>query len=413
VTPVPVLFTHFGEEWIRGSERCLLDLLTHIDRRKFAPIVWCNAQALATEVRKLDLPAYVSTFHLLFDWTPPRFDVAHYVRLVREGLSLVRRHEVRVLHSNSGAPTQWLVPVSRIERIPLLSHLHVPYGRRDRFVMGLHQATLAVGVTYGCIEGVLEDGMPASRTRTIYNAVDLGVWGAGDETALRARLGIKPTDIVLTRVGSLIHRKGVDLILRAFATLKRERPQCHLLIVGEGPDRAQLEALRDELGLRGSVHFLGLVPSAGAVLRDATDIAVSPARVEGFGLTVIEAGAAGLPVVATNTTGMTEIITDGESGLIVPVEDIPRLLEAMRRLVDDPELRRRFGTALRRTVEQRFLVSRYVSEFESTYEELLRIPRSGLGWTGPRTPLGHYARFAWDVLRGRLTRGTATAITAQ
>ncbi|HJU65599.1 MAG TPA: glycosyltransferase family 4 protein, partial [Gemmatimonadaceae bacterium] len=327
----------------------------------------------------------------------------HFLSLVRRGRSLVRTYGVRLLHSNSGAPTQWLVPVARSERIPLVSHLHVPYGRRDRFVMGLHQATLAVGVTHGCIEGVLADGMPASRTKTIYNAVDLSVWGAGDETGLRARLGIEPDDIVLTRVGSLIHRKGVDLILRAFATLKRERRQCHLLIVGEGPDRPRLEALRDELGLQGSAHFLGLVPSAGAVLRDATDIAVSPARVEGFGLTVIEAGAAGLPVVATNTAGMTEIITSGESGLIIPVEDITSLLNGMRTLVDDPALRRRFGSALRQTVERRFLVSRYVSDFEHTYQDLLRLPHDALGWTGPRTPLGPYARFAWDVLRGKLT----------
>ncbi|HJU65024.1 MAG TPA: hypothetical protein VJ596_05070, partial [Gemmatimonadaceae bacterium] len=75
---MPVLFTHFGEEWIRGSERCLLDLLTHIDRRQFAPIVWCNAEKLAEEVRKLGLPVHLGTFHLLLDWTPPRFDVPHF-----------------------------------------------------------------------------------------------------------------------------------------------------------------------------------------------------------------------------------------------------------------------------------------------------------------------------------------------
>jgi glycosyltransferase involved in cell wall biosynthesis len=147
----------------------------------------------------------------------------------------------------------------------------------------LHHATLAVGVTAGCLEGLLEDGMPPGRTKTIYNGVDPDGWARGDETQLRARLGIAPSDVVLARVGSLIHRKGVDVMLRVFQRLLADRPHCRLLVVGEGPDREQLEAMACDLGVSARVHFLGFVPSSGAVLRDATDIVISPARVEGFG----------------------------------------------------------------------------------------------------------------------------------
>src|SRR5690606_1787810 len=129
-----------------------------------------------------------------------------------------------------------------------------------------------------------------------------------------------------------------------FAEIAKERPHTHLLCVGEGPERRSLEALRDELGLTNRAHFVGALPSAGPVFRDATDIAVSPSRLEGFGLTVIEAGAASLPVVATNTTGMTEILEHGVSGLIVPVGDHDALRDALLTLVDDPLMRHRLGT---------------------------------------------------------------------
>jgi glycosyltransferase involved in cell wall biosynthesis len=403
--PAPILFTHYGEDWIRGSERCLLDLLTHIDRQRYRPIVWCNAPALAREAQALGVPVHQSRFSIIGYWYSPRWDLANYTRLVRTGVDLVRQHGIRVLHSNSGAPNQWLLPVARAARLPLLAHLHAVYNLRDRCTLGLHHATLAVGVSQGCVDGLVEDGMPRDRTKVIYNGVDTDLLGRGDARALRQQLGIPADAITITRVGSLIHRKGVDLMLQAFAQLRTVRPKCHLLVVGEGPERPQLEALARQLGLEGSAHFLGLVDSAGAVLRDATDIAVSPARGEGFGLTVIEAGVFGLPIVATNTTGMTEILSDGESGLIVPVGDVRALVSALTTMIDQPDLRRRLGAAVRATVERRFLISRYVEQFEATYAELMTRPRPQLGWLGPWTSPAIYGRWVGGGVRRRLIPG--------
>ncbi|HEX5387023.1 MAG TPA: glycosyltransferase family 4 protein [Gemmatimonadales bacterium] len=400
--PVPILFTHYGEDWIRGSERCLLDLLTHIDRARFRPILWCNAAALAREAGALDVPVHQSKFSILLHWTPPRYAIGRYLALVREGRRIVRQHGIRLLHSNSAAPHQWLLPIARGERLPLLAHLHVVYAQRDRFTLGLHQATLAVGVSHGCIDGLLDDGMPRERTRVIYNGVDVDLLARGDERGLRHRLGIPDDAVTLTRVGSLIHRKGVDLMLRAFAELRRTHPNVHLLVVGDGPERPALEALARELGLADTAHFLGLVPSAGAVLRDATDMAVSPARDEGFGLTVIEAAAFGLPIIATNTPGMNEILRDGESGLIVPIEDVAALVRALDVAIRDPALRHRLGAAARATVQERFLISRYVSGFEATYTELLAKPQAELGWGGPKTGPVVYGRWLSGVVRRKL-----------
>ena len=158
--PIPILFTHYGEDWIRGSERCLLDLLAHLDPGRFRPVVWCNAPSLEREVARLGLPVHRSRFSILFNWERPRWDLRGYLHQVAEGRRLVRHYGIRVLHCNGGAPAQWLVPVGCFEHRPVLVHLHAPYVERDRFLLLLHQATLAVGVTQGCLQGLLMDGMP-------------------------------------------------------------------------------------------------------------------------------------------------------------------------------------------------------------------------------------------------------------
>jgi len=405
--PAPILFVHYGHDWIRGSERCLLDLLEHLDRDRFRPILWCNGQTLAGEARKLDVPVVVDRFSILLGYDAPRVDLTHYARLLSRAGRLIREHDVRILHANGVAPTQWLFPVARRLALPLLTHVHAPYNTRDRITLGLHHTSLAVGVTQGCLDDLLTDGFPPERTVTIHNGVDFSTWEAWDERGLRGRLGIAPDDVIITQVGSLIHRKGHDILLRALAELRGDHPRCRLIIVGDGPDRAGIEALVEELGLRDVVHFLGFTPCPpGVVFRDATDIAVSPSRMEGFGLTVVEAGAAGCPVVATATTGMTEILDDGHTGFIVPVEDQEKLTAAIRRLVESPELREHTGAALQRSVLAHFTIARYVDDFHATYERLLRVPRSELGWRGGRWKgrSGLYMRWVARVVSARLSR---------
>jgi len=400
--PAPVLFTHYGEDWIRGSEQCLVDLLRHLDRDRFRPRVWCNAPTLAAEVRSLGVEVDVSPFVMLLDRSPRPGALRRWLGQVREAGRIVRHHGIRLLHANSAAPNQWLLPVARAGRIPLLVHLHVPYLARDRFALGLHQASLAVGVTHGCLEGLLEDGMPPERTRTIHNGVDPERLAAGDARELRARLGIPAGSVVLARVGSLIPRKGVDAMLRVFARLRGEGRDVHLLVLGEGPDREKLEALARGLGVAAEAHFLGHVEHLGAVLRDATDVLVSPARLEGFGLTVIEAGLSGVPVVTTDTTGMNEIVSSGRTGRVVPVDDEDALLAAVRELVEEPALRVRYAEALARVVHDRFLVSRYVEDFSRTYQELLADDPARHGWLGAWSPPSVYVRGLARALARRL-----------
>jgi glycosyltransferase involved in cell wall biosynthesis len=274
----------------------------------------------------------------------------------------------------------------------------------------LHQVSLAVGVSQGCIAGLLADGVPPERVRVIPNGVDADRLKAQAEEGFRSRLGYTPDTVVVAQIGSLIHRKGVDVLLRSFQQLYRTHPQARLILAGDGPERAELEALRDELGLHDPVRFLGDFRQLGKLLHDAADIVVSASRHEPFGLTLIEAGAFARPVVATDTDGSRDILRDGSNGLVVPPADDRALAAALARLLDDAALRSRLGESLRATVQARFTVERYTDAFAGAYTGLLEreVPVSTRGQVA--TSVRACSRWLAGAAGRRLGKGLSTLV---
>jgi glycosyltransferase involved in cell wall biosynthesis len=168
---------------------------------------------------------------------------------------------------------------------------------------------------------------------------------------------------LVVSVGRMTAEKGHDLLLRAFARLVDRYPAWRLVIAGDGPLRSALEALCDRLALRDRVEFVGLVTNVQAIFASA-ELFVLPSRREVFPMALCEAMASGVPPVATEyRPGVREIVRDGVDGLVVPVEDVPALTEAMARLMGDAAERRRLGA---RAVEiaQRYGVPRVMTMWE-------------------------------------------------
>jgi glycosyltransferase involved in cell wall biosynthesis len=156
----------------------------------------------------------------------------------------------------------------------------------------------------------------------------------------------------LVAVGRLVHQKGFDLLLRAFAKIAPEHPEWSLTIWGEGELRAALESLCAELRVDNQVQLPGLTERPGQWAADA-DVFVLSSRYESFGNVITEAMAAGLPVVAFDCPwGPGDILCDGEDGLLVPPEDVDALAATLRRLIRDPGLRHRLGEAGARNVRR-------------------------------------------------------------
>ncbi len=394
--PTPILYVHYGLDWITGSERCLLDLVAQLDRRRFTPILWCNAPALLEAASALGVIVYRSP-----EWGEHTslFPDYEHVRAARE---IIQRHEIGLIHSNDAAPLRALVPAARSERVPLLAQLHLRLTSTERRWSWVHQVSLAVGVSEASARGLREDGFPPNKTTVIYNGVDPIRLARGDARYLRDELGIRADDIVFTLAGSLILRKGIDVALAAARMICERRTDCHLLVCGDGPLEAELRALANSLGVADHVHFLGRRSDVGAVFRDATDVLIAAAREESFGLTIAEAAVFGVPAIASAIDAQIEVVADG--GILFPPGDAHALANAMEALAADPGLRQRLGTIARSHAERSFLMSRNVSEFERAYERLLSRSRASYGWLRSWSWPTAYTTWAGEMIRRRLAR---------
>lgn len=162
----------------------------------------------------------------------------------------------------------------------------------------------------------------------------------------------QPRELEVLALARLQPQKGLDLLIRAFAAIPTSRRAgWRLTLVGEGPERAGLEALRQQLALESSVQFEGFRPDPHSYLQRASIFAL-PSRFEGMPNALLEAMAAGLPsVVSDASPGPLEMVRNGIEGLVVPSEDVPALARALERLMADPDLRLRCGSAARHTLQ--------------------------------------------------------------
>ena len=212
--------------------------------------------------------------------------------------------------------------------------------------------------------------LPARMVRVIYNGVPYPA-GAAAAQELRRELGIPAGAPLFGSVGNLRRVKGHDVLLEAFKQVLRRVPDAHLVVAGANCEpETGLENLWRRLGLRERAHFLGRRLDVERVYR-ALDVYVHSSHSEGMPNAVLEAMAAGLPVVATTAGGMPEAVVDGETGFLVPVRNPERLAGAMLKLARSGSRRARMGRAGRARVHRIFRAELRARAFEDTYRELL------------------------------------------
>ena len=219
-------------------------------------------------------------------------------------------------------------------------------------------------------DAILHEHLDPGRIRVIRNGVIMPPpTEPSERAAIRAGWGFGPDDLVVGGVANYKPRKGIELALRAAAVLRHETPNLRFVFVGEGTHRPVIEALVAELGVGDIVRLHGRELDARR-LYGAFDIFAHASETEGAPNAVIEAAAAGLPILATRAGGTCDVVEDGDSGLLVPVGDEVAFSAALLQLAGDPELRARLGAAARQRVAANFSMDRMVAEFAALYEEL-------------------------------------------
>lgn len=223
------------------------------------------------------------------------------------------------------------------------------------------------------------DGFRRQPIQVIYNGVDPTVFRpAADRPALRRELGLLPDRKYVVTVARFHPIKDHRTLLTAFARVARHLPEVDLLLVGDGPLRAELEAQCRELGIADRVQFWGVRRDVAHILQ-AADLFVLPSISEAASLTLLEAMACGCPVVVTDVGGNPEIVREGVDGLRVPRGDSVAMATAIERLAGDSPRCAALGESARQRVCDVFDQSAAIQQFARLFEELSPVAREGAG----------------------------------
>lgn len=362
--PTIIVFSAFYDPWMSGAERCVQEVVDRLsDRYHFVLLTSRLSRRVPAretrafgEIRRVGIGHPVDKW-LYGVWAPlaalgVRARVAHAVMESYAGIALwvfgLLRPRVRtVLTLQSGD----LDSAKKQRRIP------------GRLWARIHASPDRVTAISGFLrERAVRLGADPARVSVVPNGVDLSrIVPQRPEERVPGRI---------VCIARLAWEKGLGDLLAAVAEVRRSVPQAHLVLVGDGADRAALEARTKELGITDAVTFRGALPNADAlaVLRTA-DVFACPSLAEGLGIVFIEAQACGVPPVGTRVGGIPDVITDGESGLLVPANDPAALAAAVRRVLTDAPLRERLVAGALASAA-RFDWQKIVPAYDDLYHQL-------------------------------------------
>jgi glycosyltransferase involved in cell wall biosynthesis len=352
---------------VGGAEKCCVQLATGLDRARWHAQVCClsGPGVLGERLRVAGIP--VHTLRAANVWNAPGaiWELSQLMHRLRPTIV-----HTFLFHANMvGRLAGWLTAVPRI-----LSSIRVAE-RRFRYHLILENMTCRFSHKVVCVSDAVarftrrRSHVPASRLVVIPNGVELQP-NSSAPAPDRSDVGLSHDSIVALYVGRLDPQKGVDVLLRALAIARSNVANLHLLVAGSGLEHSSLVGLAQQLGLESHVHFLGWRDDVSALMH-AADFFVMPSRWEGMPNAVLEAMAAGLPVIATRAEGSAELVRNGETGRLVAIDDEKELASAIVELAHDPALRAVWGKRGQATARTEYSLSTMLGRYDQLYESLL------------------------------------------
>ena len=355
-----------------GKEQCVVNLANQLPAAGVRTIVICleSGGRLAKNIRHPDVP--VIEMH-----KRPGNDVTLPFRLAR----VLRERQVTVVNSHNWGP---LVEGTVASAIAGCAIVHTQHGldyevghqrhgakrwwrlAAKRLVARRLAAVIAVSSEVATMVAQ-EWRAPALPVSVILNGVGaIATPDAATREAIRSELGAGPADVLIGSVGHLRPVKDYVTLVEAFGTARQRCPALRLVLAGDGPSRADVERAVDRTGTTDVVRLLGVVRDVPRML-PALDVFALSSISEGLSIAILEAGSAGLPVVATRVGGNPEIVEDGQSGLLVPAGQPGAMADALARIGQDAALRAKMGARGREIVEQRFSLSRMAADYAGVF----------------------------------------------
>lgn len=354
---------------VGGTEGQLLELASRFDSRRFNVLV-CGLKGEGHVARAMrERGVRVVTLNGRGAWD---------VRVLFRLFQLTRQERPEILHAFLGFANLAASLIGRLLGVPVViwSYRDVEVWKTKAHWLVDRLAVRWADAITCCSDAVRQFVLArmngqAPEFSTIYNGVDLEMFNR-PRAASRAELNLREGGFVIGTVSRLDEpKKGLAVMLRALANLagRDGLPSWQWLLVGDGPARDRLRSLATELGLQGQVMFAGMRDDVASVL-PMMDIFVCPSLYEGFGIAIVEAMAAGRPVVASAVGGIPEIVVHEDTGLLVPPGDAAALAGALATLLTHPRQARAMGARGRARVRERFSIETAVQQHQQLYESL-------------------------------------------
>lgn len=353
-----------------GAETVLLNLSTKLDPERFRSIVvLCRDGWLRQRLLELGVPTHFVEWNAWYD-----------LRLPRALMSLVKREKVDLIHSHLPDQNFYSCVAGRLSGTKTIVTYHGPVElanadhARDGFKLRVVRSTAACTTVVCDYVGKLlvEHGFPSSKIVRIYNGIPIERFNASLNGHFRGELGFTKSQPLIGMIANIRRPKGHEFFVRAARQVADRMPEARFVAVGDidptlGPP---LMALVEELGLQDRFFFVGSRPDVPEVL-SSLDLFVLSSLSEGLPLAVLEAMAAGKPVVVTNTGGTSEIVQDGDTGFLVPPGDANALAERMCQILESPTKANDMGLHARERIEREFTIPHMIQRYEQLYESIL------------------------------------------
>ena len=295
---------------------------------------------------------------------------------------LLRSEGIEVVNAHGSHGSLACCLAARRARVPVVATFHTPVigdavsGRKPRRALlgrltrpALMLADRVIAVSECSRRYLLALGFAEDHVETVHNGIDLRRYREADRAAARRELGVGDREVLFGFLGRLIEDKRPDLVLRAMKELARGLP-VRAFIAGEGPLRRRLSDLAAELDLGDRIMLTGFRSDTAALLA-ASDCLVAPSVREGLPIVLLEAMAAGRPVIASAVGGVPELVVDGECGRLLTPDDLGGLVRAMRELAESPELRAEMGGAGQARVARGFTVTGNAGRVEAVLRRVM------------------------------------------